>query len=183
MRKSVRSSAPHPVRNIAGIYAARRDLLRPIRDSVLRGCDLPLDHADILVELYGARHLGWTEPESGGDGFVRFQALVESLVHDAGMFSRRIASLEQAGLLETRKAYQVPGVATEGLHRSTQVTRITPAGRRKIAPVWSRYMQLAERLLAKVPAAKLEAHYEVNQLIRDQLKLERLKPTEGAEAR
>ena len=68
-----------------------------------------------------------------------------------------------------------------GLHRNAQVVRITPAGRRKIAPAWRRYMQLAERLLAKVPAAKLEVHHEVNQFIRAQLKLERLKSAGGAE--
>ncbi|MEQ2005193.1 MAG: hypothetical protein ABMA26_00230 [Limisphaerales bacterium] len=183
MRKSARSSAPHPVRNLASIFVARRDLLRPIRDSVLAGCDLPLEQADILVELHGVRHLGWTEPESSGDGFVRFQTLLDCLVHEVGMFSRRIAALEQAGLLETRKACQVPELATAGLHRSTQVARITPAGKRKIAPVWSRYMKLAERLLAKVPAAKLEVHYEVNQLIRAEIKLERLASAGDAQPR
>ena len=172
MRKP--AASPHPVRNLASVFVARRDLLRPIRDSVLAGCDLPLEQADILVELHGVRHLGWTEPESSGDGYVRFQTLLDSLVHEVGMFSRRIATLEQAGLLETRKACQLPELATAGLHRNTQVARITPAGRRRIAPVWERYRQLAERLLAKVPAAKLAAHYEVNQLIREQLKRERL---------
>lgn len=183
MRKSARSSAPHPVRNLASIFVTRRDLLRPIRDSVLAGCDLSLEQADILVELHGVRHLGWTEPESSGEGFVRFQALLDGLVHEVGMFSRRIATLEQAGLLETRKACQVPELAKVGLHRSTQVARITPAGRRKIAPVWDRYLQLAERLLAKVPAAKLQAHYEVSQAIRAEIKLAGLGATGRTEPR
>lgn len=181
MRKTARSSAPHPVRNLGSIFSARHDLLTPIRNSVLKDFDLPLELAEILVELNGARHLGWTEPESSGDGFVRIRALLDSLVHHAAMLSRRIAALEQAGFLETRKAYQAKGVNMAGLHRNAQVVRITPAGRRKIAPVWRRYMQLAERLLAKVPAAKLEVHHEVNQFIRDQLKLERLKSAGGAE--
>ena len=174
------AAAPHPVRNLASIFVARRDLLRPIRNSVLVACDLPLEQADILVELHGVRHLGWTEPVSCGDGFVRFQVLLDCLVHEVGMFSRRIATLEQAGLLETCKACQVPELATAGLHRNAQVARLTPAGKRKIAPVWSRYEALAERLLAQVPAAKLAAHYEVNQLIREQLRLERQEAVAGA---
>ena len=56
MRKPAASL--HPVRNLASVFVARRDLLRPIRDSVLAGCDLPLEQADILVELHGVRHLG-----------------------------------------------------------------------------------------------------------------------------
>ena len=181
MRKP--AAAPHPVRNLASIFVARRDLLRPIRDSVLAGCDLPLEQADILVELHGVRHLGWTEPVSCEGGFVRFQVLLDCLVHEVGMFSRRIATLEQAGLLETRKACQVPELATAGLHRKTQVARITLAGRRKIAPVWDRYMQLAERLLAKVPADKLAAHHEVNQVIRAEIKLAGLESAGRTEPR
>lgn len=170
MRKSARSATPHPVRNLASIFLARRDLLQPLRDSVLAGCDLPLEQANILVELHGVRHLGWTEPESTGDGFVRFQTLLDCLVHEVGMFSRRIATLEQAGLLQTCKACQVPELATAGLHRNSQVARITAAGRRKIGPVWRKYEQLAEELVARIPAAKLEAHFEVNQLIREEVK-------------
>ena len=175
MRKTARSSTPHPVRNLGSIFSARHDLLKPVGNFVLEGFDLPLEQAEILVELNGVRHLGWTEPESGGDGFVRFQALLDSLVHHAPMLSRRIATLEQAGYLETKRAYQVPGVNTEGLHRNAQVVRITPAGRRKIAPVWSRYEQLAERLLAEVPADKLAVHHEINLLIRAAIRREELK--------
>lgn len=180
MRKSDRTSPPHPVRNLGGIFAVRRDLLRPIRQFVLPGCGLPLDQADILVELHGVRHLDWAEPESVGEGFVRFQVLVESLVHDAGMFSRRIALLEQMGLLETRKAHQVPGAGAKGLHRNTQVARITAAGKRKIAPVWRRYEEVAERISAKVSAAKLEIHHEVNQVFREEIR--RLWPTATGQA-
>ncbi len=172
MRKSVRSSQPHPVRNLGDIFSVRRDLLRPIRQFVMAGVDLPVEHADILVELFGARHLGWTEPESCGEGFVLFQALLDSLVHDAGMFSRRIAALEKAGFLETRKAYQVPGVKTERLHRNAQVARITPAGKHKIAPVWRRYKEVAERITAKASAALLDAHHEATQLFREEIRRE-----------
>lgn len=172
MRKSVRSSRPHPVRNLGGTFAVRRDLLRPIHRFVMTGVDLPVEYADILMELFGARHLGWTEPESCGEGFVRFQTLLDSLVHDAGMFSRRIAALEKAGFLETRKAHQVPGMMLEGLHRNTQVARITPAGRRKIAPVWRRYKKVAERISVRASPAQLDAHYEVIQLFREEIRRE-----------
>jgi len=170
MSKTARPSTPHLVRHLSSIFVTRRDLLQPLRDEVLADCDLPLEQANLLVELHGVRHLGWTEPASVGDGFVRFQTLLACLVHETGMFSRRIAALEQAGLLETRKACQVPELAGAGLHRNTQVARITATGRRKIAPVWRKYEQLAEALLSELPAAKLEAHYEVNQFIRTKIK-------------
>lgn len=170
MSNTARPSTPHPVRNLSSIFLTRRDLLQPLRDVVLAECDLPLEMANLLVELHGVRHLGWTEPESTGDGFVRFQTLLECLVHETGMFSRRIAALEQAGLLETRKACQVPELAMAGLHRNTQAARITAAGRRKIGPVWRKYEQLAEELAARIPAAELAVHYKVNQLLREEVK-------------
>ena len=166
MSKTARpASEPDPVDNVASIFKMRQLLLPPMRQIVLEGCDVPLEKADILVELHGVRELGWLEPKADPEGYVTYRALRDTLVHGDTLLSRRISRLEEAGLVETRKVSQRKGVRTPGLHGNAQVVRITAAGSRKIGPVWLRYEKLVHRLLTGVPPAQLKAHLELNRLM------------------
>jgi len=170
MSKSTSPAAEtDPVDNIASIFRLRKLLLPPIRERVLADCGVPLDQADILVELHGVRDLGWREPESDAQGFVTYRALRDSLVHGDTLLSRRISRLQEAGLVETRKVSQRKGGRTAGLHGNAQVVRITAAGSRKISPVWLRYEKLVRRLVSGIPPALRQAQLEFHQLMEARL--------------
>jgi DNA-binding MarR family transcriptional regulator len=171
MSKTARpDSEPDPVDYIASIFRVRQRMLPPLRQIALADCGVPLEQADILVELHGVRELGWPEPEADPDGYVTYRALRDALVHGDTLLSRRISRLEEAGLVETRKASRRKGVRTPGLHGNALVVRITASGSRKIEPVWLRYRELVNRLLAGVSAAELRAGMALNQLIESRLK-------------
>ena len=163
------ASEPDPVDNVASIFKLRKLLLPPMREQVLADCGVPLDLADIVVELHGVRELGWLEPKADAQGFVTYRALRDSLVHGDTLLSRRISRLEDAGLVETRKVSQCKGGRTAGLHGNAQVVRITAAGSRKIGPVWLRYEKLVHRLVSGIPAALRQAQLEFHQLMEARL--------------
>lgn len=150
-----------PVYCLADIFTTRRDLLEPIRTQVMPGSPVTVDEADVLVYLYGNRELGWTSLPLDPDGFVVVGTLRQALVHDRGLFSRRISRLIKLNLLEGRQPADRPP-------RSRQYVsgvRITNAGSKVAKGIWTRYCKLAETLLAGVTSADLAAHHRVNHQI------------------
>ncbi|MHC1767356.1 MAG: hypothetical protein AB9869_24275 [Verrucomicrobiia bacterium] len=152
MKKARKTSAEefHPVRVIGSIFRVRRDLTLLIKKHILPGCELTLEEADLLMDLFGAAKLGWSDPAADERGFVTFAALKASLVHSAAVLSRHVAALQKVGLLETRKLHELAPDA-KGDRRSLAL-RITPKGVERIEPVYERYGELCERLLGDVPA-------------------------------
>ena len=62
MSKTARpDSEPDPVDYVASIFRVRQRMLPPLRQIALADCGVPLERADILVELHGVRELGCTE--------------------------------------------------------------------------------------------------------------------------
>ncbi len=160
-RRSLARAKVAPVDCLATLFTARRDLLEPIRKAVMKGTGLTVDQADVLVLLYGNQELGWDDFTCGPDGFAAVRDLRRALVHDPGLFSRRLRDLRNAGLLEApARPARAPGQRAY-----LQAVRITRQGVATIRPVWERYCRLAERLLTGVPQAELEAHCRVNQKI------------------
>lgn len=153
MKKAARRPSTesfHPVRVIGSIFRVRRDLTSLVKKHVLPGSGLTLEEADLLMDLFGAAQLGWTDPAADRDGFVNFTALKASLVHSAAALSRRVAALEQSELLERRKMGK-PASETKVDRRSPSL-RITPTGVERIKPVYERYAELCGRLLVDVPS-------------------------------
>ena len=90
-------TGPQAAKIIGSIFRARRDLVSMIKRQVLSGMGVTLEQADLLVDLYGARRLGWPEPKAIEGGWVTFSALKETLVHARELLTRRLQELEQAG--------------------------------------------------------------------------------------
>ena len=97
----------HPVRVIGSIFRVRRDLTLLIKKHVLPGAGLTLEEADLLMDLFGAAKLGWSDPAADESGYATFAALKASLVHSASALSRCVAALQKAGLLEARKIHKI----------------------------------------------------------------------------
>jgi DNA-binding MarR family transcriptional regulator len=169
--KIVKDAPDHPVRNLASVFQTRRNLVWEIERVVIKGTDLPLDLIDILCDLYGARHLGWTDPPANQDGFVTVRALRDGLVHSGALLSLRLKRLEEADLIEIQ---DVPKTGPGSEHRcgprsSRSWVRIRPLGAEIAKVVWERYKSLGERLLKGVSRDDLAAHRRVNDIIRGRI--------------
>ncbi len=150
-----------PVYCLTSIFVARRDLLEPIHREVLGDpAPVTVDEADALIYLFGHRELGWTSLPMDAEGFVSVGDLRLVLVHDRGLFSRRILKLQQDGLIEGKQP-----TVRRGSRRYVNAVRITEAGIEVARPIWERYRRLAAKLLARLPRAALETHYRVNRHI------------------
>lgn len=172
------STRVEPVECLMGVFSARRDLLKPIREGVMKGADLSVDQADILVLLYGHRKFGWGDFPVGEEDFIPMQALREALVHEPGRFSRRVRELQDAGLVESLKESASPG----GRRRYVQSLRITEKGITAIRQVYERYCKLASTLLAGVSQIDLDAHCRVNETISASIKAKSRNPWQGLTA-
>ena len=150
----------HPVRVIGSIFRVRRDLTLLIKKHVLPGSGLTLEEADLLLDLFGAARLGWSDPPADEHEYVTFSALKASLVHSPSALSRRVASLQKAGLLEARKVHKIARDAKAD--RRSLALRITPAGVKRIEPVYRRYANLCQRLLCNVSSADQSTIQQVN---------------------
>jgi DNA-binding MarR family transcriptional regulator len=153
----------HPVRVIGSIFRVRRDLTLLIKKHVLPGAGLTLEEADLLMDLFGAAKLGWSDPAADEHGYVTFAALKASLVHSSSALSRRVAALQKAGLLETRKVHKIARDAKAD--RRSLALRITPAGIKRIEPVYERYAELCGRLLRDVPTNVRRTIIEINETL------------------
>jgi DNA-binding MarR family transcriptional regulator len=151
----------HPIRVIGSIFRVRRDLTLLIKKHVLPGAGLTLEEADLLMDLFGAAKLRWNDPAADEEGFVAFAAVKASLVHSAAALSRRVAALQQAGLLEARKLHKITRDAKTD--RRSLALRITPVGVKRIEPVYRRYAELCERLLKDIPEDDQRAVLRVNE--------------------
>jgi DNA-binding MarR family transcriptional regulator len=138
------------MRVIGSIFRVRRDITALIKKHVLPGSDLTLEDADLLLDLYGAAKLGWSDPAADHNGYVKFSAAKASLVHSAAALSRRVAALRDLGLLEARKHHEV-APATMKIDRKAIVLRITPEGSKRIQGVYERYGDLCEKMLRDIP--------------------------------
>ncbi len=133
----------------------------------MKGVDLGLDGADLLVWLYGQRRLGWRDfPEVDADGYIPVSRLRESVVYDAGRVSRTIRGLLDDGFIETQDS----GGAAQGRRKYVQAVRINQKGIAFIRPVFERFVNLANNLLAGISQRDLEAHYRVNERISQVIK-------------
>jgi hypothetical protein len=154
-----------PVENIITALKVRRELITPrVKDRLLEGTDLTLERADILVDLYGAKELNWPDPKADKEGFVTFKQLQASLVHGESnsqiLLSRRIRDLIGKRQIEIRRAREDREYLGEN-----DAFRITEEGIRVIKPVWGRYSELAEDLMADVPPDMRLVHSQVNEAL------------------
>lgn len=169
-----RAPGIEPVYNVTSVFTAHRDLKQRIR-AFMVGSHLTVDEADILILLYGLRHLGWDDCPVRPDGYVAIRHLKSILVHDPSLFTRRIASLmsEDRGYIETSREADM---ATNGIepkravHGNAKMARITEAGVEAVLPVWQKFEKLSESLFAS-PRLKhftpeqLRVHQEINEAI------------------
>jgi DNA-binding MarR family transcriptional regulator len=155
-----RSARPEPVDCLIGIFTARRDLMESIRVRVMRDAPITVDEADLLVYLYGSIHLDWNDLPVDKEGFVPVDALRRTLVHDRGLFSRRVRKLLADGLIEGQEPAR-----PRRSRRYVVGVRLTAKGAKVIRPVWDRYCQLAVRLLAGVSRGDWEAQIRANEAI------------------
>src|SRR3954471_11213070 len=103
-----RAKSFDPVFCLTSIFTARRDLLGPINSEVLRrDSPVTVDEADALIFLFGISNLGWDELHPDEDGYVAISDLRSVLVHDRGLFSRRIQKLDQDGFIEGKQPVMV----------------------------------------------------------------------------
>jgi len=150
-----------PVLCLTSVFTARRDLLDPINSEVLsHDSPVTVDEADALIFLFGISKLAWNGLRVDDAGYVAISDLRSVLVHDRGLFSRRIQKLEQNGFIEGKQP-----VMRKGNRRYVKRVRITNAGVKVARPIWERYRKLADKLLAGLSQEDLEIQCRVNQHI------------------
>jgi DNA-binding MarR family transcriptional regulator len=163
-RHFVSTRSGNPADNLISILKARRELISPIKKVVLQGSHLTLENADILMCLYGAKELPWSEPNADKEGFVLFGTLQESLVHCQALsqilLSRRIRALQSRGWVEIRRAQH---------DRKYLVGRdavgVTNLGAKAVAPVCTKYEELSEMLLRGISQRDRLVHWNVSEEI------------------
>ena len=154
----------HPFKAIGSVFRLRRDLAGLIKRSILPGSDLTLDQLDILLALYGARRLGWDDPQADANGYVSFGALKNSLVHSSAVLTRRLDELKGAGLVEVEPL--VSGTGKErSLDKRRKTARITSEGDKKAIPVWEKYLRLCENLMSSFDPAAQRQMWETNEAL------------------
>ncbi len=161
----------HPVKNLASIFVARRDLVNEIDRTITKDCPVTVEMADVLIDLYGARRLGWPEPKASKEGFVTVRALRDSLVHSGALLSVRLKSLKAEGYLEVEKIPHVGNAAKirQGPRSSRSWVRILPKGEDLAKKIWGRYERLSQRLLGDLTQEVLDHHFKVNKLIHQRI--------------
>lgn len=159
----------NPLDNFSTLFRTRRDLLKPLKNTVLLGTDLSIETADLLIDLHEIRLRAKAQGAEGAvapDGFVPMNALRDDLLVIDTLLSRRISELADMGLVEVRTLHgrSQPEDAPK-LHGKSLLVRISPAGIRVIEPVLRRYEALAGDLLAEATQKDLLAHKRVNVMI------------------
>jgi len=169
MRQKKSAPAIEPTDTVSSIFTARRDLLAVVK-AVVAGSRFSVEEADLLVSLYGARELDWSDLEHDREGFVAFNQLERFLVHNPSLLSRRIRKLADAKppLLEVADAD-----LALGQHFNSKRVRITKEGVKRIKPVWERFAQMSANLLQGIPPRLLEAHFQVNEQISARIRARR----------
>jgi hypothetical protein len=161
----------HPVRAIGSLFRLRRDLAVLIKKSVLKGSNLTLDQADILIDLYGAWRLRWNDPPADPEGYVSFGNLKVSLVHTSATLSRRLDELKAAGLVEVNPvAHRAGGSKTADKKR--KAARITPGGEKKVVPIWEKYLRLCENLMEGFPLNDQIRMWRMNETLMKKIRWE-----------
>jgi hypothetical protein len=169
MRQKKSAPAIEPTDVIAGVFAARRDLLQGVK-SVVAGSGFGVEEADLLVSLFGVRELGWDDLAHDAAAYVPFKELELYLVHNPSLLSRRIRKLVDAKppLVKVGKPK-----AGSGLHFNALRGRITSEGIKRIKPVWQRFAQMSANLLQGIPPRLLAAHHQVNEEISARIRARR----------
>ena len=162
----------YAVKVIGSIFRVRRDLVVPIKNHVVAGSGLTLEEADLLMDLYGAKQLGWPDPAADEEGYVTFRVLKLSLVHSQALLSRRIAALESAGLIEIRKTKDIgkDSSARKKIDPKSKSGRITNKGIRVIEPVYQKYTDFCELLLRDMSPEHQSTLLRLNESLMNKLR-------------
>ena len=130
------------------------------------GTGLTIEDADLLIDLLGARTMGWADPSAGADGYVAVEEIKRSLVHSAAAISRRISDLEKYGYVEIRKA--LAGKRTgEKVDKRKVAIRITDRGIAKIRPVYEKHCRVCEDMLRGISLEDRRTLLRINEALID----------------
>ena len=148
-------TGPKAVTIIGSIFRVRRDLVPLIKRKVTPGMGLTLEQADLLLDLYGARRLGWPEPKAIEGGWVTFAALKESLVHARELLTRRLRDLGDGGYVEIIPVPKEEAKAL-GIDSKSKKVRILQKGEEKAKEIYNRYGRACLDLINRLPAEQRE---------------------------
>jgi len=152
MTKHLQSSAAgaEAAATIGTIFRVRRDLVMLIKQRVIPGTGVTLEQADLLLDLYGAAKLGWTDPKPIKGGWVTYAALNDSLVHARELLTRRLSDLQQAGLVEVAPVPKYEAKAL-GIDSKSKKARILLKGEQIAKETYDRYCRVCLDLLNRLP--------------------------------
>jgi len=146
-----RAAGPEAAATIGSIFRVRRDLVMLIRQKVMPGMGVTLEQADLLLDLYCAAKLGWTDPKPIKGGWVTFAALKRSLVHARELLTRRLSDLHQAGLVEVLPVPREEAKAL-GIDAKSKKARLLPKGEQTAKEVYDRYCRVCLEVIERLPA-------------------------------
>lgn len=157
------------------VHAVVRDLRAPIKNVVMRGAELSVEEADILIELCGAAgQLPNWEYSANAEGFVTYKQLRSKIIHDshAVVFSRRIAKLVRAELVESRRKTcpESGNGDVTGSRGNPKELRITAKGAESAKLIWDRYSQLEAKVIEGIPADMQEPFYRFCRAVSDNVR-------------
>jgi len=152
MKKTIYESitGPQAVSIIGSIFRVRRDLVALVKEHVIAETGLTLEQADLLLDLYGASELAWPDPKAIKGGWVTLSTLKKSLVHAPELLSRRLADLEENGLVEMASMTR-DETRDLGIDAKSKKVRLRPKGTEKGKLIYDRYCGVSLQLLNRLP--------------------------------
>jgi hypothetical protein len=147
-------TGPQAVGIVGSIFRVRRDLVALVKEHVIAGSGLTLEETDLLLDIYGAVELGWPDPKATKGGWVTLSALKKSLVHAPELITRRLADLENSGLVEMASMTREE-TRELGIDAKSKKVRLLPKGSEKGKMVYDRYCGVCLKLLNRLPKENL----------------------------
>ena len=138
---------------IGSIFRVRRDLVKIVKEHVIDRSGVTLEHADVVVDLYGAKERHWPDPPAieGSGGWVTFSALQKSVVNNTPeLVTRRLRDLKEKGYVEIARVTKAEAKKL-GIDAKSKKAMVTPMGAEKGREIHEKYGRVSLQLLHRLP--------------------------------
>jgi len=147
---------------IGSIFRVRRDLVKIVKEHVIDRSGVTLEHADVLVDLYGAKERHWPDPPAieGSGGWVTFSALQKSVVNNTPeLVTRRLRDLKEKGYVEIARVTKAEAKKL-GIDAKSKKAMVTPMGAEKGREIHEKYGRVKPPVVTPAPPGEFSGRNE-----------------------